>query len=188
LRSLQIKFSSLVVSLLVLACASLAVIATQHERRALEAEVEKTGRALVTNLAGAAKEPLLEVEQGTFSGELTLDRLIEETGASPGVIAVRLFGREGRIAASLDPAERQAEAAARPETAQATAAQELSVRRQDPRRMVIAAPVFYSGVRVGEAEVEFDLSVLVDPIVRSNTQQLAAVAFTVIVLGVSSPG
>jgi class 3 adenylate cyclase len=184
LRSLQIKFSSLVVSLLVLACVSLAVIATQHERRALEAEVEKTGRALVTNLAAAAKEPLLEVEQGTFSGELTLDRLIEEIGASPGVIAVRLFGREGRIAASLDPAERQAEAAPRADPEPVGAAQEPSVRRQDPRRLIIAAPIVYSGVRVGEAEVELDLSVLVDPIVRSNTRQLAAVAITVIVLGV----
>ena len=185
MRSLQIKFSSLVVSLLVVACVSLAVIATQHERRALEAEVEKTGRALVTNLAGAAKEPMLEVEQGTFSGELTLDRLIEEIGASPGVIAVRLFGREGRIAASLDPAERQAEAA-RPEAAQAAGAQAISVRRQDPRRLSIAAPIFYSGVRIGEAELVLDLSVLVDPIVRSNTQQLAAVAVTVVVLGVAA--
>jgi class 3 adenylate cyclase len=183
LRSLQIKFSSLVVSLLVVACLSLAVIATEHERRALEAEVEKTGRALVANLAGAAKEPMLEVEQGTFSGELTLDRLIEEIGASPGVIAVRLFGREGRIAASLDPAERQAEAAADP---QATGAQEVSVRRQEPRRLAIAAPILYSGVRIGEAELVLDLSVLVDPIVRSNTRQLAAVAVTVTVLGVAA--
>ena len=122
LRSLQIKFSSLVVSLLVVACVSLALLATQHERTALEAEVEKTGRALVANLAGAAKEPMLEVEQGTFSGELTLDRLIEEVSASPGVVAVRLFGREGRLAGSLDPSERQAEAAAQPGVPQASGA------------------------------------------------------------------
>ncbi len=185
MRSLQIKFSSLVVSLLVVACVSLAVIATEHERRALEAEVEKTGRALVANLAGAAKEPMLEVEQGAFTGELTLDRLIEEIGASPGVIAVRLYGREGRIAASLDPAERQAEATPRPPAAQA-GAQESSVRREHPRRLSIAAPIFYSGVRIGEAELVLDLSVLVDPIVRSNTQQLAAVAVTVVVLGVAA--
>ena len=184
MRSLQIKFSSLVVSLLVVACVCLAVIATQHERRALEAEVEKTGRALITNLAGAAKEPLLEVEQGAFDGELTLDRLIEETGASPGVVAVRLFGREGRIAASLDPAERQAEAPPRAEAAQPTPANELSVRREEPRRLIFSAPIFYSGVRVGEAQVELDLSVLVDPIVRNNTRQLAAAAVTVIAFGV----
>ena len=184
MRSLQIKFSSLVVSLLVVACVGLAVIATEHERRALEAEVEKTGRALITNLAGAAKEPLLEVEQGAFDGELTLDRLIEETGASPGVVAVRLFGREGRLAASLDPAERQAEAPPRADTSQATPANEISIRREHSRRLIFAAPIFYSGVRVGEAQVELDLSVLVDPIVRSNTLQLAAAAVTVIVFGV----
>jgi hypothetical protein len=102
------------------------------------------------------------------------------------VIAVRLYGREGRIAASLDPAERQAEATARPQAVQAPGAQEISVRRQHPRRMSIAAPIFYSGVRIGEAELALDLSVLVDPIVRSNAQQLAAVAVTVVVLGVAA--
>ena len=171
------------VSLLVVACVSLALIATQHERTALEAEVEKTGRALVANLAGAAKEPMLEVEQGTFTGELTLDRLIEEVSASPGVVAVRLYGREGRLAASVDPGERQAEAAAQP---QASGAVGISVTRQPPRQLSIAAPIFYSGVRIGEAQLVLDLSVLVDPIVRSNTQQLAAVAVTVVVLGVAA--
>ena len=57
MRSLRVKFSALVVTLLVAASVGLAFIATQHERRALEAEVEKRGRALVVNLAGAAKEP-----------------------------------------------------------------------------------------------------------------------------------
>ena len=184
MRSLQIKFSSLVVSLLVVACVCLAVIATQHERRALETEVEKTGRALITNLAGAAKEPLLEVEQGAFDGELSLDRLIEETGASPGVVAVRLFGREGKLAASLDPAERQADAPPRADTTETTPGNAIHVSRQAPRRLIFAAPIFYSDVRIGEAQVELDLAVLVDPIVRSNTRQLAAAAVTVIVFGV----
>ena len=49
---------------------------------------------------------------------------------------------------------------------------------------MVAAPVFYSGVRVGEAHVEFDLTVLVDPVVRSNTQQLAAAAIAVVMFGV----
>ena len=59
MRSLQVKFSGLLVVLLVLACVSLALIATQHERSALESEVEKRARALAASLAGAAKEPLL---------------------------------------------------------------------------------------------------------------------------------
>ena len=57
MRSLQIKFSALVVTVLVVASVGLAVIATQHERGALEAEVEKRGRAVAKHLAGAAKEP-----------------------------------------------------------------------------------------------------------------------------------
>ncbi|MGE4607488.1 MAG: hypothetical protein AAEJ52_12175, partial [Myxococcota bacterium] len=63
MRSLQLKFSALVVMLLVVASVSLTWIATQHERAALESEVEKRGRAVAMNLAGAAKEPLLGVSQ-----------------------------------------------------------------------------------------------------------------------------
>ena len=54
MRSLQLKFSALLVVLLVLASVGLTVIATKHERAALEAEVAKRGRALATSLAGAA--------------------------------------------------------------------------------------------------------------------------------------
>jgi class 3 adenylate cyclase len=49
---------------------------------------------------------------------------------------------------------------------------------------LVAAPVFYSGVRVGEAHVEFDLTVLVEPVVRNNTKQLAAAAIAVVTFGV----
>ena len=51
MRSLQVKFSALVVAILVIACVALAWVATQHERRALEAAVERHGRALAENLA-----------------------------------------------------------------------------------------------------------------------------------------
>ena len=70
MRSLQVKFSALVVTLLVVACVSLALVATQHERGALESEVEKRGRALARSLAGAAKEPLLDAKQGELADEL----------------------------------------------------------------------------------------------------------------------
>ena len=73
--SLQVKFSALVVTLLVAACVGLAFIATHHERTALEDEVEKRGRALAASLAGAAKEPLLAVDRGEFDRELLLERL-----------------------------------------------------------------------------------------------------------------
>jgi adenylate cyclase len=182
LRSLQVKFSALVVTLLAAACLGLAYIATQHERRALEAEVEKRGRALVLNLAGAAKEPLLEVGQGNFDPELSLERLIREVGDSEGVVAVRLLDRDGRVVASLASEERngaEAALAGHPDAPRGNA----WVDREDSR-LRVAAPVHYSDVWVGEAQVEFDLRVLVDPVVRSSTRQLAAVAVVVVILGV----
>jgi adenylate cyclase len=181
LRSLQVKFSALVVTLLVAACMALAFIATQHERQALEGEVEKRGRALAANLAGAAKDPLLGAEHGDFDRELSLERLIREVGESQGVVAVRLIDRNGVIVASLDPGER-----GKPGKSLASAAQARGgawVGRVGSR-LEVAAPIRYSDVRVGEAQVEFDLRVLVDPVVRGNTEQLAAVAVVVVVVGV----
>ena len=182
MRSLQVKFSALVVALLVTASVGLAVIATQHERRALEAEVEKRAVALVTNLAGAAKEPLLEADQGDFDRELLLERLIREVGDSEGVVAVRLLDRAGAVSASLDAAERGEVRDGRtgPEQSEAV---DAWVGREGTR-LLVAAPVSYSDVRVGEAQIELDLHVLVDPVVRSSTRQLAMAAIFVVVLGV----
>ncbi|HEY5658975.1 MAG TPA: adenylate/guanylate cyclase domain-containing protein, partial [Myxococcota bacterium] len=182
MRSLQVKFSALVVTLLVTASVALALIATQHERGALEVEVEKRGRALAVNLAGAAKEPLLEADQGEFDRELMLERLIREVGDSEGVVAVRLLDRSGTVAASLDPEER-----GRPGTSRIGASPDGSgdvwVGRE-ASLLRVAAPISYSDVWVGEAQIELDLRVLVDPVVRSNTRQLAVVALLVAVLGV----
>ena len=180
MRSLQLKFSALVVTLLVLACVCLAVIGTQHERGALEAEVEKRARALAANLAGAAKEPLLGVEQGDFDGELTLERLVEEVGEGEGVVAVRLLSRNGRVVASLDPRERSPEGTP---LVPIEPAESLRVARIGPR-LLVDAPVFYSDLPIGVAQVELDLRVLVDPVVQSNTAQLTTAALAVIFLGV----
>jgi class 3 adenylate cyclase len=181
LQSLRVKFSALVVVLLVVASVSLAVIATKHERGALEAEVEKRGRALATSLAGAAKEPLLAVEQGDFDGELTLERLIQEVGESTGVVAVRLLGREGAGVASLDAAERGVRGLSHHARGGDAGAPRVP---GGDSRMLVAAPILYSGVRVGESQVELDLRVLVDPVVRGNTRQLTAAAAAVTCLGV----
>ena len=125
------------VTLLVVASVSLAWIATQHERDALEAEVEKRGRALATSLAGAAKEALLAVEQGDFDGELTLERLIQEVGEGNGVVAVRLLGREGAVVASLDSAER---GSGRSHAVTGSEAEERRVLRR-ASRLLFAAPI-----------------------------------------------
>jgi class 3 adenylate cyclase len=182
LRSLQVKFSALVVSLLVLACVGLAVLATQHERAALESEVEKRARVLARGLAGAAKGPLLELGDGDFEGELSLERLIRESGETEGVVAVRILRRDGTVVAALDPEERGRPAPPRtgPE---ATLVGDTLVSRQ-AARLHVAAPVRYSDVWVGETQLELDLRVLVDPVVRSNAAQLAVVAVLVVVVGV----
>jgi len=179
-RSLRVKFTVLLVSLLVMACLGLAWVATQHERSALEAEVEKRGRALAASLAGAAKEPLLGVEQGDFDGELVLERLMREVGEGNGVVAVRLLGREGRVVASLDGLERGQSPKA------LTGAEARPAADRQGSRLLAAAPILYSKLRVGEAQVELDLRVLVDPVVKSNTRQLALAATVVTLVGVGA--
>jgi len=182
LRSLQIKFSALVVALLVVASVSLTVIATQHERGALETEVEKRGRAVAKHLAGVAKETLLDVEQGDLGADLIIEKLVVDVGTGEGVVAARLLNREGRILASLDPAERDEIIAPRAGAATADCDSFQVTRYGD--RLVVGAWVCRSGVRVVGSQVEFDLTVLVDPVVRSNTEKLAAAAIAVVMFGV----
>lgn len=168
------------VSLLVLACVGLAVLATQHERAALEDEVTKRGRALALNLAGAAKEPLLDLGDGDFDRELSLEGLIQETGQAEGVVAVRILRSDGTVVASLSPDERGHKVARPADPALANGVRAV----RDGRRLRFVAPVTYSDVRVGEAQLELDLRVLVDPVVRSNAQQLGVVAVLVVAVGV----
>jgi class 3 adenylate cyclase len=180
LRSLQVKFSALIVTVLAIACAALALVATHHERGALETEVRARGLTLAANLAGAAAEPLLALEQGSFDDELVLERLVEEAGSGDGVVEVRLLARDGRVVASLEAAGRGAHAERLASADGGPAAE----RRGDA--LLVGVPITYSGVSVGEAQVELDLRVLVDPVVRSNTRQLAGIAALVLLLGVVS--
>jgi len=183
LRSLQVKFSALLVTLLIVACVSLALVATQHERGALIHEVEKRGATLAMSLAGAAKEPLLDVAQGAFDDELTLDRLVEEVGVSDGVVAARLLGRDGAILASLDADERGGPG---PRLASAAPAQDAVRVERRGSRLLVATDVLYSGLRIGEAQVEFDLRLLVDPVVDATTRQLSLIALTLIGFGIAA--
>jgi class 3 adenylate cyclase len=172
-RSLQFKFSILVVGLLVLGSIVLTMLATRHERRALETEIERFGVALARNLAGDAKIALLENDQ------LALDTLVETTGAEKGVVAARLLDRSGLVVGSLDDAERGLQLVS-------LTGGNTSVRseRREPR-LLIAASVVYSDVVVGEAQVELDLRRLIEPVVRETQIQLGAVAIAVMGLGVA---
>lgn len=174
MRSLQVKFSALVVAILVVACVALAWVATQHERRALEAAVERHGRALVENLANDAKEPLLA------SDTLRLEALTKHASDEQGLVAARLLGADGMVAAAIDPAER-GQVHEQLVGAAATAVP-ASLRRGS--RLLVAAPVAYSGVPIGEAQIELDLDVLVEPAVAETQRQLSAIALAVTLLGV----
>src|SRR5271157_3585973 len=172
------KFSALVVGLLLLACIGLALISTKHERTALEDEIAERGQALVANLAGNAKEPLLAGD------DLTLDGLVKEVGHGEGVVGVRLLDREGQVAASLDPDERGQK---RPRLSIAASSQpRLPTVVRARKLLLVATPVAFRDVLIGEAQVELDLGILVDPVVRESRKQLAAVASGVIVIGVGS--
>jgi len=174
-RSLQVKFSALVVAILVIACLVLAWVATQHERRALEEAAERRGRALVENLASDAKEPLLA------NDELRLVALAQHAGAEEGIVAVRLLRTNGYAVAALDPAEHGQVLRALAGGARIGVAVE-----RHRERLLLAAPVTYSGVPVGEAQLELDLDVLVEPVVAEAQRQLSVLAVVVTLLGVGS--
>jgi adenylate cyclase len=174
-RSLQVKFSALVVAILVIACVALAWVATQHERRALEAAVERHGRALAENLAKDAKEPLLA------SDALRLGALTQYAGEERGLVAARVLGADGAISASLDASER-GQVHARLTGAEAGAP--AAVERRGSR-LLVAVPMSYSGVPIGEAQIELDLDVLVEPVVAETQRQLSALAVVVTLLGVA---
>lgn len=182
MRSLQVKFIALLVTLLVVACVSLALVATEHERSALEAEVDKRGRSLALSLAGAAKEPLLGIGQRQFDEELTLERLVAEVGTSHGVVEVRLLDSEGNVLASLEPDERGGQGALLTDPA-AEDESPMQVEHHG-NRLLVAAPILYSNGRIGEAQVALDLALLVEPVVGRTTRQLSIIALTLIGVGV----
>jgi class 3 adenylate cyclase len=155
-RSLQFKFSALVVALLVLGSFSLTWLATRQERRALETEVERFGVALARNLAGDAKISLIEDDQ------LNLDTLVETAGNEKGVVAARLLDRSGVVVGSLDDAERGLQ-----RVALTAGGATVRAERREPRLLLAAA-------------------VLVEPVVRETQIQLTAVAVAVVGLGVAA--
>jgi class 3 adenylate cyclase len=172
LRSLQLKFSALVVALLVVACVVLAWAATRHERGSVEAEIERSAIALAKNLAQDAKVALIEDDQ------LALGALVKNTGNERGVVSVRLVKRDGKVAASLEP---------RFSVFPVTLAESYENGVHLARRgeiLAVAAEITWSADRIGEAQLEVDLGRLVRPILRETRTQLSWVALGVTVFGV----
>lgn len=177
MRSLQVKFSTLVVAVLVVACVGLAYVATEHERRALESAVERHGRALAQNLAEDAKEPLLNRDA------LSLGTLVHHSGEEEGLVAARLIDLDGEVTASLAEDERGEKRERLTGSGSGARALAPSVERRG-ERLLIATPVIFSDTVVGEAQIELDLGILVEPVVRETRNQLTTLAVAVILLGV----
>lgn len=172
MRSLQLKFSALVVALLAAACVALAWMATSHERGSVEAEIERSSIALAKNLAQDAKIPLLEDDP------LALGALVRNAGAERGVVAVQLVKRDGRVAAALEPTFVGIPVALAERYENGVALQ----RRGDV--LVVATAIEWSGVSIGEAQLEIDMARLVEPILRETRTQLTWVAIGVTAFGV----
>jgi len=186
-RSLQLKFSALVVTLLCMASIGLAWMATRHERVALESEVRKRGSALARNLAGDAK--ILWLEDDSLGTGPLIEANIQQAEEEEGLVAARLVKFEvsepGKISetivASLDPTER---GKVRPFSLGTPGEPSGTVTARRGSHLVVAAPVLYSGVQLGEAQIELDLGVLVEPVVAESQRQLALLAFAVVLLGI----
>jgi adenylate cyclase len=176
LRSLQVKFSALLVTLLVVACVSLAWLATRHEEGALLGEVQNRGQALARALAGSVKEALV------VEDELTVGGWVKQLGEEPGVAAARVLDAGGRVVAAL--ADTEVGRVVEPSASPSTGGRVGNVMRLGDQRLRVTRPIFYRDLVVGEAQVELDLSLLVAPKVRDARNQLALAAVGVAVLGV----
>ena len=174
MRSLQMKVSWLAATLLVSACLCLAWIATQNEKSALEAEVEKRALLLATSLSGSAAEAVV------LHDDLTLGRLVQEAGRSAGVIDVRILRKGAGLEASLAGAER-ASAAVRilRDGEEAQLLHEGSL-------LVVAVPVLFSNTIVGEVQVDLDLEQLVSPVIWKTRRALGIATLAVVVVGVTA--
>jgi len=171
-RSLQMKVSWLAATLLVGACLCLAWIATQNEKKALEAEVEKRALLLVANLSSSAAEAVV------LRDDLTLDRLVKDAGQSAGVVGVRILRKDGSVQQSVAGTDAR------------RAAERLTTGTQSPQLvregslLVVAAPVVFSNTPVGEVQVDLDLEQLVSPVLWQTRREFGIATVAVVAGGV----
>jgi class 3 adenylate cyclase len=191
-QSLQLKFSALVVTLLLAASTGLTWMATRHERAALEAEARRYGAALAKSLAGSTKIPLLEGDE-LYMGALVQqvhEALNQQVGEGEGLVAARLIQRQrsksgqivGKTVASLNSEELYQGMDLLARKSAEEPSQTVIERRGG--HLVVATPVIYSGQWLGEAQIELDLDVLVEPMLAESQRQLVAFALAVVILGI----
>jgi class 3 adenylate cyclase len=191
-RSLRLKFSALVATLLIAASIGLTWIATWRMRAALEDEWRGYGATLATNLAGDAKIPLLEGDELSMGAlvQQVREALVQQVGEREGLVAARLVQRERsdsgeiveKIVASLDSEELDEEMDLLAWKSAEEPSQTVIERRGG--HLLVATRVIYSGQWLGEARIELDLGVLVEPVVARTQRLFLVLAFAVVLLGI----
>jgi len=178
--SLHWKIGGFVALLLLGACTGLAWIAAQHERAALEMFIGERGRGLTASLAGAAEAPMRALSRGLTVSESGLARAVASVATTEGVVAARLLDRDGAVVASNRDAE--VGTPGRPRAQDPSGG--VGVRSEREGELLrFAVPVRTRTAVVGEAQIEIDLAVAVDPFVAEQQRQLAAAAAGLLLLG-----
>jgi len=177
LQSFQVKFTALLVALLITACVGLVLVATKNERAALEAEAIERGHNLARSLAMAARRPLAAA--GTRGERPALDAILREISTSRGLVAAQVRDGANEVVAGVSNAT-AGESPDGQETPDATPGRS----GQAGRVLVSTAPIIDAGVRIGTARIVLDGQALVDSVVSRSTRQLSLLAASLVGVGI----
>jgi len=158
-HSLQIKFGAFIAALLIMACATLGLVAARSERIAHETEASERGRTAVVSLAAGAAGPLRSLARGDGRNQAALEALVAAAGAGDGVVDARLLDRNGRVLAAIGAEPPPSES-----------------------RRSHVAPIGEDGERLGEARIVLDHT-LVPPAAPAGRRQRAGATAAVLVVG-----
>jgi adenylate cyclase len=167
---LRYKLALLTSALLVTGVGTASYLIFAQSTRALEAEIEKRGRALVETLARNARDPLL-LEDG-----LHLAQLVQSVADESGIVAARLLNTEGTVVApEADPPQRF---------------ERLTFGGTQDRgtvlhggRLVIASRMSFKEVDLGEAQIVMDLDAVIAPLVEQARWDVALASGALLIAG-----
>ncbi len=157
-RSLEARFSALVLALLAAACTGLAVTALHQQRSLLEASAARVGHALAARLALRAAPPLVAGDPAGVRAALA------EASRDEAVLAASVVGSDGGVVAAYPVPE--------PEPGSALRSASAAIRS--------------GGRSVGEARLLLDSELLVDAALRESRSRLAAFGLLIVALGAAA--
>ena len=182
MRALQVKFSALLLAILVAVCASLVLVATENERAALEAEAIERGQSLARSLATTAQPPLQDAARRNETPEL--DAILREVARSRGLLEADVRDDSNEVIAAVS--NRQTQGPGESPGSADTPRAESGRGAHSGHPLVSTAPILDAGVRVGTARVVLDGQELVGSVVSRSTRELAILAASLISVGIVS--